>query len=630
MELTLTEKSVSQNNNTSDVDYTLKFKCGSNNRFDGVLNCELKLNNTVVKKGEWKRLFDYKTTFTLLSGTATVEHNADGSLNMPIAVSVDTAESNPYSPSDRTIEWNWDLTTIPRASSITSAAAVTLGNKCSVKWTPNSADFRYKLKFSIGSWAKTTSIIHPNKTSAYTYAGYTLPLEIAQQITESRKSKVTVTLTTFSDSEGKTAIGSDTETFDVTVPDSADTQPEVEMSLTPVSPLPGLYLQGLSKVQATLNAVPKLGTKIENYSIGVDGVEYQSPYLSNALTKVGTVDVEGYATDARGITGSVKQAINVLPYYRPKLTADAYRCTSDGVKNDSGEYLIIKATRDYAPVVAEDGKQYNFCNIYYRYKTEGAEKYSDPILLLDANAEENSVTTEPLMNATLSKSNTYFVQIVAIDTATPDQETPVTIVVPSEEVYMHKPAGGKGMGLGGYCEGKDLLDVHWNQRVRKNLNVDGTISTGGKKLVDLIYPVGSIYMSVSDADPALLFGGTWERLKDRFLIGAGGAYEINKPGGASTVKLEVQHMPSHTHKPSSGTSPDPAKPDYMFQIMTELNSEYTQRAKIAAGNDYYANVATTHNFENLGGVKNTAATGGGEAHDNMPPYLPVYMYKRTA
>ena len=63
-----------------------------------------------------------------------------------------------------------------------------------------------------------------------------------------------------------------------------------------------------------------------------------------------------------------------------------------------------------------------------------------------------------------------------------------------------------------------------------------------------IYPVGSIYMSVNSTSPASLFGGTWEQLKDRFLIGAGNSYEVNATGGEATHTLTIDEMPKHSHQ----------------------------------------------------------------------------------
>lgn len=478
LELTLTENSTSTANNTSEIGYTLKLKSGSQNRFQCDVTSTLKLNGVTVATKTENKYLNYNSEWTLLSGTATVTHNSDGALNMPIVVSIDATNSNSYAPPDKTLNWNWALTTIPRASSITSAGAVTLGGTCSVKWTPNSSGFRYKLQFSLGSWSYTTGAIHPNTTGAYLYTGCVIPLEAARQITDDDEDTMTVTLTTYSDSGCTVSLGSDSETFKVTVPQNADTQPAVTMELTPGgTSLAGLYLQGKSKVQATLSAAAKLGAKIESYSMTAEGKSYPSPYLSNCLTKVGNLEITGCAVDSRGIPGYAKQTITVLPYYSPRLTGvAAYRCNADGKAAENGKYLKIEATRDYAPVVS-NGVQKNFCSIQYRYKAEKATGYSSYVTILSETASSNAVVTAPLLDAALSPETSYTVQIVAVDKV--GSSSPMMISIPSESIFRHKRAGGKGMGLGGYCESDDLLDVHWNQRARKNLRVDGDISVFG-------------------------------------------------------------------------------------------------------------------------------------------------------
>ena len=462
--------------------------------------------------------------------------------------------------------------------------------------------------------------IHPNKTSAYAYTGYTIPLEIAERITTKKEDNMTVTLTTYSDSGCKTSIGSNSKTFKVTVPGNGETQPDVTMELVAISPLEGIYIQGQSQVQATISAEAKLGADIKSYSMTADGVKYESPYLSDTLTKSGEMEITGCAVDSRGIPGYAKQTITVLPYYIPRLTGVAvYRCTSDGVAADNGEYLKIEATRDYAPVVA-DGGQKNFCAIQFQYKAENAQEYSQPVTILAADAQGNSVVTEPLLNATFYKSNAYTVQIIAVDTV--GQSVTVTEAIPSERVFRHKRAGGKGLGLGGYCEEDNLLDVHWNQRVRKDLKVDGELSVGDKRLVDLIYPVGSIYMSVTDSDPALLFGGTWERLKDQFLLAAGDTYAAGAIGGEATHQLTAAEMPDHQHTVRSMVQGYSGWGEMTITQHSIIHSK--------SGTDYYSpSTPTTLNVAYVYGG-GTSSAGGGKAHNNMPPYLAVYMYKRTA
>jgi len=405
-----------------------------------------------------------------ITHTAKVEHNADGSMSVHISATGKMAKGT---LSSTTIGDDVELETIPRASSITGADDVVLGSKCNVRWTPNSSAFRYKLTFSLGDWSHTTEKIHPNRTSSYSYTGYMLPVAVAEEITQDSQATMDVTLTTYADSECTELIGQMDAVFTVTVPDTEETQPTVTMELTADTPIEGLYLQGLSRVCAALSAEPKLGTAVESFYMTAGGRNYAAPYLSEPLTSVGDVQIVGCAVDQRGITGYAYQTVKVLPYSKPRLIdVAAYRCTSEGIAADDGEYLRLKATRIYAPVETEGGRN-NFCRIRYRYKAENAEGYSDYVTILDETADVNTVITDPLLNATFSKATAYTVQINAVDTV--GQEATVIISIASERVFRHKRPGGKGLGLGGYCAEDDLLDVHWNQRVRKDLNVDGKL-----------------------------------------------------------------------------------------------------------------------------------------------------------
>lgn len=130
---------------------------------------------------------------------------------------------------------------------------------------------------------------------------------------------------------------------------------------------------------------------------------------------------------------------------------------------------------------------------------------------------------------------------------------------------------------------------------------DVVIQSGGSPLD--AYPIGSIYMSVNSTSPASLFGGTWEQLEDRFLLGAGTTYTAGDTGGEAKHTLTVDEMPSHTHVQGKKYS-------------TSLGS-YSPDAP------WTANSGTQYDWS-------TSATGGGQPHNNMPPYLAVYMWKRTA
>lgn len=135
----------------------------------------------------------------------------------------------------------------------------------------------------------------------------------------------------------------------------------------------------------------------------------------------------------------------------------------------------------------------------------------------------------------------------------------------------------------------------------------GSGSVDISELVDIIYPVGSIYISANEINPATLFGGTWEQIKDTFLLAAGDTYEAGLSGGEAEHLLTVDEMPRHNHKVVFG--------------------EFDVTHNIGANGTYWNNVGIESNTT-LGNVT-ADYVGGDQPHNNMPPYLAVYMWKRT-
>ena len=144
------------------------------------------------------------------------------------------------------------------------------------------------------------------------------------------------------------------------------------------------------------------------------------------------------------------------------------------------------------------------------------------------------------------------------------------------------------------------------------------------------YPVGSIYISVNNINPGTIFGGTWEQIKDRFLLGAGNSYSAGATGGEATHKLTVNEMPSHTHTQNAhyhaGLSY--ASPDGGGNTLV-VSTYYDGSGCIELG---WSRSNTGQPFDNVCTKYATATnknTGGSQAHNNMPPYLVVYIWKRT-
>lgn len=389
-----------------------------------------------------------------------IYHNSDGTASTTIATTrLKAYRINGYkyftfgTASPQTIV----LTTIPRKSDINSAAAVALGKACSVRWTPLATSFRYKLKFSLGDWSHSTDYIEPNTTSPHTYTGYTVPLEAANQIPNAASGTMSVTLYTYS---GSTEVGEASTTFDVTVPENADTRPTVtDLVLTVVdSPFAGVFVQGNSKVQAAFTGTGKYGAEIASAKMTVEGKSYTEEHISDYISGYGETKVTIAVTDTRGFTGTAEGTIYVCAYSKPQVKVSVcQRCDANGNEDDGGTYLAIEASRNYSKVVS--GTQRNFCTLRYRYAKQGETLPETWTTLLEADIGSDSVQTGALLGS-LAKDAIYIVEVGVIDTVGNTSETSYTIL--TEAVFMHEKAGGKGLGLGMYCTADNRLDVAWD------------------------------------------------------------------------------------------------------------------------------------------------------------------------
>ncbi len=131
--------------------------------------------------------------------------------------------------------------------------------------------------------------------------------------------------------------------------------------------------------------------------------------------------------------------------------------------------------------------------------------------------------------------------------------------------------------------------------------------------VNLIYPVGSIYLTVNSANPSIYFGGTWVswgsgRVPVGIDINDNDFNEVEKTGGEKEHALSIYEMPSHDH-------------EFNRTYDGIANGEDNEERKVLAGK------ADNRYMPNAG---KTSTNGNGVAHNNVQPYITCYMWKRTA
>ena len=157
-----------------------------------------------------------------------------------------------------------------------------------------------------------------------------------------------------------------------------------------------------------------------------------------------------------------------------------------------------------------------------------------------------------------------------------------------------------------YIQGETGGTINLSSYLQKN---EANELYAPKNILEIAYPVGSIYMSANNINPNILFGfGEWEQIEDRFLLAAGPTYLAGTTGGEAEHILTELEMPAHDHE---------------FDRHQLWRDEQVPPSTTTQGEGYGANNKTLPVY-----TDSTIATGAGEAHNNMPPYLTVYMWKR--
>ena len=127
-------------------------------------------------------------------------------------------------------------------------------------------------------------------------------------------------------------------------------------------------------------------------------------------------------------------------------------------------------------------------------------------------------------------------------------------------------------------------------------------------IIDLIYPIGSIYMTVSDTNPfEKIKFGVWEKIENRFLLASSNIHMNGETGGEENHTLTINEIPKHSHK-----------------------MKYDSIGWTAIRQSSGTNGILEYNKSSYDGQYSTEEVGNGNAHNNMPPYLVVNMWKRIA
>lgn len=499
--------------------------------------------------------------------------------------------------------------------SISSAKDIYFGDKVSITWTPPAAAFSYKLKFVLGSYSYTTGVLSPNRTTSYTYSGLTIPVTAASNIPNSTYGTMSVTITQYKNSNATETVGSSvTDSFKVTlkdtvVPTISSYSASLDNSINKAISSWNVGVVGYSRAKITAAASGIYGSTIKSFSISggytktITGSSLN--YTGDAITTSGNKSFIITCTDSRGRTSSsvTTNALQILPYTLPNLISMSTTKEEYGDSNASNDRMVVTAIWEYDTV----GGRNSASGIAY-YKESSATDW------VPHSGTVKNNTPFTLSELLLDDTKSYNIKVVVTDSIGNSSEK--GSFSSTTKVLLDFRAGGRGLGIGSICQNDGMevfMDATFNGDVYIRPETGNPIVLADyirsvidkTDIINSIYPVGAIYISTTNTNPRLLFGGTWEQVKDRFLLAAGTSYAAGSTGGEASHTLTIDEMPEHEHDV------------YSTSIST--------RGQTASSGSLWP-----FNYAESGRNDLTYPAGGGKAHNNMPPYLTVYMWKRTA
>ena len=198
-------------------------------------------------------------------------------------------------------------------------------------------------------------------------------------------------------------------------------------------------------------------------------------------------------------------------------------------------------------------------------------------------------------------------------------------------------SGGKGVAIGKVSESDNTFEVaeNWDVKVYGML-----LKEYIQQFAKTMYPVGSIYMSVSSTNPSTYFGGTWVAWgSGRVPVGINTSDSnfntVEKTGGASAVTLTTSQMPSHTHTFTGSSTATNSAGGHTHNIGRDTDGGAGSSAIQCIVQNFWAQATSPTSsagaaYSLTDSKGKNANTGGGGSHTNLQPYIVCYMWKRTA
>ena len=540
----------------------------------------------------------------LLSHTVNVPHNADGSKSFRIEGmwNPQITWSGTYYGGEEWTRQDWSLNPIPRASTFNqSATTFNMDSEGTIYINPANASFKHKLYMHFGNkrpLLKDNPPVNQNFNVRFSAS------EFASQIPNATSGVGTLTLETYN---GNTLVGSSSRQTYLNLPSNyVPSQPSVNVSdessvpaKLGVSKTAGVFVKGMSLLRFSCSSSGVLGSTITGYQVKIGSQIFSSGSgtididLSKCDVGTGSLNATVTVTDSRGRTNSRTVGINIQNYSAPKINNfSAVR------QNNSANVIITKPVS--VSSILNGSTNINSYTVKTEYKLSSATSWTNWRNETNTSAVINSggwdVTKSYDIRVTLSDKLNQMVVTASISTA-------------KTLISYHKDVG---VGIGKMHE-RGALDVGGDMYVSGTLDsttINGrAIKQNGRTLLDMFYPVGSIFITTVNTNPSSYMGGSWVRFGNgQTLVGVnesdGDFNSAQKSGGSKSHTIDYSNFPARATIQKSwkgGT----------------VSYAPWQGGSVGSGTWI---VSTPYDM----------GEPYGRAISNLQPYITVYMWRRTA
>lgn len=630
VELWIVSQSIA--NNTTTVGWRLKGNSTSGSWYT-LRNTYLNLNGTrVYTQPSGYIQLDENTV--VASGTTVVSHNSDGTKSMAVLVACDIYYNSGY---HNQVSGTSTITAIPRQATLLTAQnfndeanpvitysnpagnSVTSLDAC-ISLTGASADVPYRALTKTGS-SYTFNLTEEERNT----------LRNATTTSNSRTVKFVVRTvisgTTFYSTLDKTlTIVNANPTFTTFVWKPSDDFTKNVLDWTSdISTDNGKTVAGITKYTITCTSATALkGATITGYRAVINGNTTNSATTTINTTKAISANdnLVVSAIDSRGNLTSVTKAITTLPYAIPTLSNPELIRKSF----PNNETATLSFNGKLAQLLKDYGTKNTDYSLTYSYKKTTDSSYTSGTALTYTVGTDGSIVFSDDLAETFDKDYSYNIKVVLYDTNT---TTYLNLILPTDIPLLSRRKGQIGIN-----------------KVPEDgaLDVSGDIYVNGMSLLDMFYPIGTIYETTSTdlnttTKMANHFGGTWE------VYGSGAVTvcksadtefdTIGETGGAKTVTLTSAQsgLPAHGHtgndasfyiRHGSTSGTDMVAEGTNTTISEGVGETWSNGVSVAS----YSHAIDRVNIDIT--VNNNTASNASSSHTNLQPYIVVYRYRRTA